>query len=522
MPDGPTRDDLLRRTRDLKIHVAALRRALLPSPATINHLPDELLVLIFQATQRPKHWNYDDDEDRHPCTEPPTAVFTNVCRRWRTTALSAPVLWSTICAKLGTPNVFARTQVYLERSKAHALELHLEFCSAETLDRGAMDLDLRQVRALFDDVLPHSDRWRTLFINAYTTSQREYIGRLLKQLALPMLATFQLVADYEPIDEDEDEPARPFDRAPVFTGGAPLLRTVALYGCTWPWCAPPLTGVTSIDMRHTNPGTMMSYADLRTLLAEAPALAELSLREDPAIAQPVHSAHLKPLDAPSLRRLALDEDGAWLLERLRAPALATLELEAGYMARSFLAFLARAPQPPFPALRALTLHAAFGGAVAATCGALVEKLPALESITLSCESDDESSSDDDDGAGAGGAGRGIAPVLSAAAHTPGGWPRLQRLTAAGADKAPLVAFVHSRDGGPFNALRFAPGFVRALRLDYPVVVACFKERGISVEAFTENPYVGEWEAHMPSWEDGSEESVFGGQLSVVNMDAVRN
>ncbi|KAL1943556.1 hypothetical protein VTO73DRAFT_4001 [Trametes versicolor] len=108
--------------------------------ASINTLPDEVLVQVFLCTRLKRHtWS----KDISP-VEP--TRYMAVCRRWRDTIVGHACFWDTILVDEGTK------WLRLALSRSHQAMLHLEFG------------DLPTLASVLPDVIPHRDRIRTLVL----------------------------------------------------------------------------------------------------------------------------------------------------------------------------------------------------------------------------------------------------------------------------------------------------------------------------------------------------------------------
>lgn len=108
--------------------------------ASINTLPDEVLVQVFLCTRLKRHtWSRDISP-----VEP--TRYMAVCRRWRDTIVGHACFWDTILVDEGTK------WLRLALSRSHQAMLHLEFDHLPTL------------ASLLPDVVPHRDRIRNLVL----------------------------------------------------------------------------------------------------------------------------------------------------------------------------------------------------------------------------------------------------------------------------------------------------------------------------------------------------------------------
>lgn len=93
----------------------------------INHLPDELLSHIFALGLQTNAWL----RDRAVLRAQVLTVLTTVCKLWRSVALGAPHLWSSIAFRPRSPDVVISwlkgLKLWLKRSAAAPLDLYVDF-----------------------------------------------------------------------------------------------------------------------------------------------------------------------------------------------------------------------------------------------------------------------------------------------------------------------------------------------------------------------------------------------------------
>lgn len=500
MTDGHIRDDLLRRTRDLKLRLHDLRRMFEPSQSSaIHQLPNELLLLVFEAMQPAL------SVQSHTLREAQytQAALTAVSRRWRALMLSTPSLWSIVYAGAGSEALLRRAMLYFARSKECLLDIVVELGLPRSCEDPPEDkTDLARMCTILVPVLRTSVRWRSLRVEAGTDLQRRVATTALENVHAPALVDFTLWLGHIPPDDEEID--HNFVPALAFGGGAPALRTVCMQGCNWPWCALPSVGLTSLRLEVNNFDMEMDYEDLRSLLTSAPMLAEFSLLGERTTVSLVDSDFAQPpITLLSLQQLHLDYESLRVCQLFCTPVLHTLA--AAYVDTpallDFLAFVARGPATPYPALRTLRICPAWFPPDGA-CDALGTRMPAVQHLTLD--------------------GRLCPAVLAAAAAAPDTWPALATIATHALDKPTLKALVRARGsaaGGALRAFALDPVFVRALELDYPDVLAWACAQGVDVCRGSEKYYDRDWRDDLQSWEDGSEESVYGMRLLVGQPEA---
>ncbi|KAG2012201.1 hypothetical protein CC2G_012235 [Coprinopsis cinerea AmutBmut pab1-1] len=134
----------------------------------IHQIPDEVLSKIFLVTTLSSlsKWDEPDPTAGYDSILPFPLVACAVCHLWRSAALSSPELWATITTPMsmkGTNSLrfdpVKFTRLWLERSRAAPLHVYLPIPPL------ALALNLA-VEVIVPEVMRHSNRLRTLFINA--------------------------------------------------------------------------------------------------------------------------------------------------------------------------------------------------------------------------------------------------------------------------------------------------------------------------------------------------------------------
>ncbi|KAH9857599.1 hypothetical protein C2E23DRAFT_282619 [Lenzites betulinus] len=215
-PDGAFCEELVRYEGQLNETIKAITsaicdlRTLRNSKVSVNRLPPELLLDIFSLLIG--------------TTIPPSSVnvipITGVCRAWRTLALDAPDLWSSIIAYRQTVN----TKLFLERSK----DVLLDVCIPHTISQSYPMLDHIH------------NRIRSLTV---LNGNASAVIRIAKQLArgrTPYLKTLQLNAPWPAPSPRRPPipPALPFygqDNTVAQLSPMPSLRSLRLSTSCFPW-----------------------------------------------------------------------------------------------------------------------------------------------------------------------------------------------------------------------------------------------------------------------------------------------
>lgn len=154
--------------------------------APISSLPNEILRIIFEAGEAMSL----DTADSEPRFE---MVVSHVCSRFRAISLQTPILWTIIEASPIQPTEIIET--YLLRSKACPLDIRLDFYGdpEDEYSDGEEGSNLQSVLSL---LLPHSDRWKRVFIQSAHMTTFHIIARHLRSLAVPSLEHYSVsIAD---------------------------------------------------------------------------------------------------------------------------------------------------------------------------------------------------------------------------------------------------------------------------------------------------------------------------------------
>jgi hypothetical protein len=261
----------------VRVHIAELQNM---KAATYN-LPSETLSAIFEAGL---------DEASHPtsraqafleCSHDPLPIpfemlVSAVSRRWRNVALQMPRLWTNLWINFAQPTRGLH-DLYLYRSKTSLLDITLIPFGRHKPDFSHAD----DVGACFKQhmelLIPHVGRWRKLVIQrAFTGGFTEQYS-ILTHLYAPALETLEADIHTQPQLDME-----------VFSGGAPRLSSVVLYG---PYFRPPPGTIKYLSLSYIGPP--ISHGQFSQLIRPMSSLThlmmELTVFEDtniPSIALP--------------------------------------------------------------------------------------------------------------------------------------------------------------------------------------------------------------------------------------------
>ena len=188
----------------------------------VNKLPPEILVHIFWLLQEKTYW-FELGEDEQD-SDVPWIQITWVCQRWRSVALSAPALWTTISASYRCPAgraPYGATWVsaFLERSAKMLLEVGIEILHADDFVR-------RDTLAL---LYLNGTRIRTLVLDTQgdcgVPCRLESLTNSIENMAF--LENFQLIQEHPPAEGNEPWIVR--------LHVLPRLRSVNMSATHFPW-----------------------------------------------------------------------------------------------------------------------------------------------------------------------------------------------------------------------------------------------------------------------------------------------
>jgi hypothetical protein len=206
----------------------------------ISRLPNETLAFIFETVHQD------------------AITVSHVSRQWRHLAIRLPSLWKNISLSLCDDQI----REYLNRSQPLSLVITFDVADKDLRDEysdgeGSDDEDPREVREAFmarlTMLINHVSRWHSFRVNCSSCETMFTVLGYLEGLSAPCLTHVSVQLSNEDFD---DRP--PNWHVAIFSGSAPLLRTVDLCGITLSNCFfPPVTLVElKVDVRQLSFGFM--------------------------------------------------------------------------------------------------------------------------------------------------------------------------------------------------------------------------------------------------------------------------
>ncbi|KAJ4488425.1 hypothetical protein J3R30DRAFT_934614 [Lentinula aciculospora] len=347
-----TVDELMLRTQRAFHCMSSYRTRLMtviqthrPFLSVKRNIPDDVLREIFIhccASQ----------ENGPLARSPPQLALTQVCRAWRTVAVTCPRLWSNITFKTSlavTPVLngrYLQLQQWIERSGGVPLTIHVVRTHYDpTTDINFVYSHFRlRIEPAMNLMVAHCLRWANVNLCFVT---QEDAKRILAPVRgeLPLLHTLRLQTEYADVQQQ--------DSVLHLFNGAPKLHILDLtyhfsfFADSFPWGQ--LTSCTLIK-----PGPMWAFEAL-SILPHTPALTVLQANY-PSIWRDQNIMLLNPIEHKSLRKLVLFEIGAsgaitganlqlgQILEALTLPMLTELILHcctSPWCQQQFLDFASR-------------------------------------------------------------------------------------------------------------------------------------------------------------------------------------
>ncbi|KAJ7486924.1 hypothetical protein FB451DRAFT_1228350 [Mycena latifolia] len=329
------------------------------SCAPVEHLPDEILALIFKVEA-------DLPLGRHE--RPVPLIISSVCKRWRVVALSSPEVWTTV--RISARRSLACATVFLQRSTPLPFRLSI---NTETDGR---TIDIAPV---LDVLLPHVARCSGLALCLSDDDLCAWIVALQGQEQLRAVRLLSLTVHSYPPEELWGPPDSLFQ----FTGLFPALHSLRLsmgpaMHLREQWNA---LNLTTLDVRCTWDGAFVRHVCRHSRVLETLVLrgysASVFYRAAPACLPSLTSLVLEYADA------ALAEGLVGLAMFLELPNLARLEIKGSHVPSVGYSFQSW-PIHPFPRLRTLrledvVLERSIDSCVLQTLGARVTHLQVVNS-----------------------------------------------------------------------------------------------------------------------------------------------
>jgi F-box-like len=264
----------------------------------INDMPPEVLTNIFRyviwSAVSPDHgvrWRL---------------WVTWVCRHWRETALSDPMLWNAIWFR-DLPN-FERSFAWLERSADAPLDIRINDTKENPIPLSAMHNLLQRLLGKISNIrifIVVLQEWDPILVvlHAFRVVREENLPMILERFEMHRSGSpyVQIGAGYEPS----------FYRKPIpLFGGAtvPSFNYLSLNGLHIDWANSVLTNLTTLDIRRIPLDKAPTLNQFRALLGGSPALRKLFLDgAGPGWSNVVSLRETKPVHIPSLRILILGD-----------------------------------------------------------------------------------------------------------------------------------------------------------------------------------------------------------------------
>ncbi|KAG9017038.1 hypothetical protein FRB90_002016 [Tulasnella sp. 427] len=235
------------------------------------------------------------------------ATVSQVCRTWRRYALDTAALWSNLSFQ--HPNVertVAKYRIWLERtSDGSPLDISI----------GSQPLrvsSVKRAKAIFQLILPHVGRWRTLHVDAVPAKILRHLFERLRDAPAPMLETLRLTRDTACGYPRPSWPAK-WKLIPFTGGKAPVLRELELEELPYEHFLKTFTSlerlkISSSEFPFARPDK--NVASIRHILHSLPSLRSLHLDYNvsyaPFYSFPSHMPTTTSRQAhPSLTRLIL-------------------------------------------------------------------------------------------------------------------------------------------------------------------------------------------------------------------------
>lgn len=275
----------------------------------IDTLPSEILVIIFEEAQFISAFHR---------LVPFELVCSHVCSRWRSIALEAPSLWSTIVAAECKP--IDKLVTYLERSKAYPLHIRFDYTHE------GREEHVQSIIA-FSKILPNLHRSITLRMRMSEKMFVLFHEECLARLHAPLLTHLSIsVVEDSPIDRSDKLSIG------MGLGGLPSLSLVHLSGFKpLQCCFPSLSTVTILHLHQTGDSDYpsLTYPQLCQIINASPLLEKLSLHGEvltswnPPLSGSLEAKNLRSL---TIKFMPVPSFLFYLFTILEAPKLHELSL----------------------------------------------------------------------------------------------------------------------------------------------------------------------------------------------------
>jgi len=205
-------------------------------------LPTEILCIIFWLACGPSP--FENGAEHLPAyTEVP---ISHVCRRWRSTSLNYPKLWTTIIydirlRKMRRHQVVDHLKTYIRRAAGHPLDVR--FASLQLYDED-------NVYLMLELLLGNSSTWHRISLTLpFYIFETKLIDRL-RDTHAPLLESYEIeVCGYHPSSYLPNPPS-----TPILSLGSPRLTHLSFRTLVFPWsipCSPNLTTIHIEALKYT-------------------------------------------------------------------------------------------------------------------------------------------------------------------------------------------------------------------------------------------------------------------------------
>jgi hypothetical protein len=204
-----------------------------------------------------------------------------------------------------------------------------------------------------DKILPHIDRWHSLWVGAASNEIACILLPHLRNLRAPLLKRLVVFGEEDAMGYDP--------HLNVFMGGAPHLSSISLTALNMQSCWPPLAALTNLELKWMARPT--SHGDFCRMVVTALSLRKLSLwagAVDFDITSPICIASLESFEITAFAGVDYEQecDVSIPLKALEMPALknlAILLMEADHFSKVVDMLRVQMPQLNFPRLQHLDL-----------------------------------------------------------------------------------------------------------------------------------------------------------------------
>lgn len=310
-------------------------------------LPVELISEIFLLRHRDYLLSREkSDEIIDNELRPPNIVLSEVCRRFRSTALTTPLLWN-IIEIYHIPirrNTTKWINLCLERSASCPLDFEFEFSIDDDpkdrgpfeieIDEGILVTDTGSITRLMKMLQRHCSRWRSFWVSFEGTSLTQYFFAFFSEDGEPLPMLERLVTYQNEDYEEEDLALGTFKPTHIPSHIVPNVKCFHNWSIPLRWDLPfPFRNLKELDLSYFPDSMSPDISQLYDALAASLDLVELELRA------PRPFYHFPPIDQQhpsvqlhSLKKLRISQPtDAYELVRLmrliRAPNLQTLILQ---------------------------------------------------------------------------------------------------------------------------------------------------------------------------------------------------